>query len=84
MFSVGGRDYLVLTEDEREQRWEEALDQYLDEDGLVPGADSPYFDQEAWKRDARMDGAGAMLSPYDGEEHEVCIEGNWFWIYRTN
>ena len=56
IFTVGGREYLVLDEDERESRWDEALEAHLD-DG-VEGADGLYFDREAWKRDARFDGLG--------------------------
>lgn len=83
LFRVGGAEYLVLNEDEREEQWNSTLEYYLDE-CEVPGADGPYFDREAWKRDARMDGAGPQLATYDGHEHEVCVNGNWFWIYRVN
>jgi hypothetical protein len=83
---VAGRDYLVLTEDEKEEVWEDRLESYLD-DGCVEGADGPYFDREAWKRDARMDGAGHCISSYDGAEEEVdtgeCGAG-WYYIYRIN
>lgn len=82
-FSVGGREYLVLDEDERESRWDDALDSYLD-DGCVEGADSPYFDREAWKRDARMDGAGHVLNSYDGNEHEFSVGSGWYYVYRQN
>jgi len=83
-FSAGGAEYMVLDEDERESRWEEALDSLLDDTGCVPGADGPYFDREAWKRDARIDGAGHALSGYDGNEEEYGGGGAWLWIYRTN
>jgi len=82
-FEMGTMRYLVLTEDERESRWDDCLDSYLDE-GCVEGADSPYFDREAWKKDARMDGAGHSLSSYDGSEYEFSGFGKWFYIYRTN
>lgn len=83
VFESGAGEYLVLTEDERDARWDECLDSYLD-DGCVEGADSPYFDRERWKRDARMDGAGHALSSYDGSEEEHNGFGEWFYIYRTN
>jgi hypothetical protein len=83
MFTVGKRDYLVLDEDERESRWDYCLESCLD-DGCVDGADSPYFDREAWKRDARMDGAGHTLNPYDGNEHEYSVGKEWYYVYRTN
>ena len=83
VFELGNAEYLVLTESERDERWDECLESYLDE-GCVEGADSPYFDREMWKRDARMDGAGHALSSYDGSEEEVNANGEWFFIYRTN
>jgi hypothetical protein len=82
-FSAGGAEYMVLTESEREERWDESLENYLDDCG-VEGADSPYFDRERWKRDARMDGAGHALSSYDGNEEEYAGKDEWFFIYRTN
>jgi hypothetical protein len=83
VFDVGGAEYMVLTEDEKESRWDDCLESYLDDCG-VEGADSPYFDREAWKRDARMDGAGHALSSYDGSEYEFSGFDEWFFIYRMN
>ena len=81
---VGGEEYRVLDEDEKEAAWEESLENYLDE-GCVEGADGPYFDREAWKRDARMDGAGGILGGYDGNENEFCIDNSdWWFLYRVN
>jgi hypothetical protein len=85
-FIAGSNEYMVLDEDEKESRWDDSLESYLDDCG-VEGADSPYFDREAWKRDARMDGAGQSLSAYDGAEHEFCCPDGgrgWFHIFRTN
>lgn len=83
LIEANGEEWLVCDDDEREERWEEMLDNYLD-DGCVEGADSPYFDREAWKRDARMDGAGHALSSYDGNEYEYSVGGQWFYMYRQN
>ncbi len=79
-------EYSVMTEDEANQAWDESLDSYLDECVLceLPEIAQQYFDREAWKRDARHDGRGHCLSSYDGEEHEVKIGDEWFYIYRTN
>jgi hypothetical protein len=79
---AGGNEYLVLDEDEKESRWDDCLENYLDE--CVEGADGPYFDREAWKRDARMDGAGHVLSSYDGSEEEFHAGDKWFHVFRTN
>ena len=83
VFETGAGEYMVLTESEKETRWDDCLDSYLD-DGCVEGADSHYFDREAWKRDARMDGAGHALSGYDGNEYEQNVFDDWFFIFRTN
>lgn len=89
-FSVGRGEYLVLTDDEADRRWDESLDSYLDDCLLaeVPKGIAEtlarYFDRDAWKRDARHDGRGHSLSPYDGEEHEEKIGGVCYYIYRTN
>jgi hypothetical protein len=82
---VGNHDYLVLDEGERESRWDDALESLLDD--CIEGADGPYFDREAWKRDARFDGAGPCLASYDGAEEEVDTSkagAGWYYIYRIN
>jgi hypothetical protein len=79
-FEADGGEYLVLDEDEVESRIEDSLESLLDDSGCVEGADSPYFDRERWKRDARMDGAGHILNSYDGSEYEYAD----LTIFRTN
>lgn len=81
--TANGEEWLVLTEDEKEDRWDDCLEYYLD-GGCVEGADSPYFNREAWKRDARMDGSGHALSSYDGCEYEYNAAGEWYYLYRQN
>lgn len=78
--------YRVLTEEEKEDAWEEALESYGEE--CVEGFNGPYFNKEAWLRDAKMDGAGHTLATLDGHEHECCFDragGHvWFFLFRTN
>ena len=76
---------LVLTESERDERWNECLDNYIDECILdeLPEQYRPYFDDEKWKRDARFDGAGVSLAGWDHQEHEYQIDGEWIYIYRN-
>jgi len=79
-------EWLVLTDGEAEYAWEEALENYLD-DCVLPEISSEwvrYFDSEAWKHDARLDGRGHSLAHYDGEEHGVNIDGEWIYLYRIN
>jgi hypothetical protein len=84
VIKVGGEEYRVLDEDDRDVAWEESLENYLD-DGCIEGADGPYFDRAAWKKDARMDGAGGLLGGYDGVENEFCINNSeWWFLYRVN
>ena len=79
-------DYLVLTDDEANEKWEEALDSYLEECGKpeLPSNMQNYFDDEAWKRDARYDGRGHSLSMYDGHENEEVVNDTTYYIYRQN
>lgn len=79
-FDAQGAEYMVLDDSEADAAEDEYLDQLLDDEGVVEGASSPYFDREAWKRDAKIDGRGHSLAHYDGNEEEY---GDFF-IYRTN
>lgn len=87
-------DYLVLTDEEADEKWEESLDSYIEE-CINPeiekisgnaGNLSYYitFDEEMWKRDAKMDGRGHSLASYDGNENEETVEGVTFYIYQIN
>lgn len=79
-------EYMVLTDSEADAAWDASLDNYIDECILpeCPAQLAAYFDHDAWKRDARDDGRGHCLSRYDGEENEQTIDGETFYIYRTN
>jgi hypothetical protein len=81
--SIGGSEYLILSDDDADAAFDDYLEQMLDEPGMVPGADGSYFDRAAWKRDAKMDGRGSSLASYDGHEHEFCVDGSdWYFLYR--
>lgn len=85
-FEYFGNEYLVCTDDEANELWEESLDSYL-EDCIYPdlhGNLKNYFDDEAWKSDARFDGRGHSLSSYDGYEYEETVKEETYYIYRTN
>jgi len=79
-FEHGKAEYQVLTDDEADILWDEYLENYIDECLEIPEHLEFYFDREAWKSDAKMDGRGHSLSGYDGCEHE----SGEFFIYRTN
>ena len=82
--SFDDREFLVLTDDEAEKKWDEHLDSYIKECLEIPEHLRFYFDEEKWKDDARMDGRGHSLSSYDGHEHEIKINETEYFIYRTN
>jgi len=87
-------DYLILTDEEADDKWEEELQNYIDEcitpeiDKIAEGQSnlSYYikFDEEMWKRDAKMDGRGHCLGRYDGNENEETVNGTTYYIYRQN
>lgn len=86
MFEHNTEEYLIVTNDEANELWEEFLDSYLKEcvypelpDHLVR-----YFDDNAWKSDARFDGRGHSLNLYDGTEYEETVKGETYYIYRQN
>lgn len=82
LFEYGNSEYLVCTDSEADELWDEDLENYIEE-CILPELDERYrryFDNEAFKSDARMDGRGHSLNRYDGNEYEV----DGFYIYQTN
>ena len=79
-------EFMILTETEADDLWDEQLENYIDENILpeLPEAYRNYFDCEAWKRDAKFDGRGHTLSSYDGNEYEIFIDEECYLAYRTN
>ena len=86
IFEYYGEEYEILTDEEADERWEEELQNYIDECIIpeLPDFAARYFDEEAWKRDAKFDGRGHSLSRYDGCEYEEKVNDTWFYIYRQN
>lgn len=82
--TLEGLDYLVGTDEEMDEKWDEALESFLDECVLpeLSGDLANYFDREAWKRDARYDGRAHSLNRYDGGEQEAEVAGEIYYIYR--
>lgn len=74
ILSHGRAEYAVGTDDEANEAWDQALDSYLDDCGIldsIPENLRNYFDRDAWKRDARFDGRGHALASYDGSEMDL-------------
>lgn len=91
ILEANGNEYLVVTYREADELWEESLENYLQE-CVYPELEGnllQYFDDEAWKSDARYEGRGHSLSTYDGNEEEVTVTdkngySETFYIFRTN
>lgn len=85
-FESGNNEYLVVTDDEANELWEQDLDNYIDECILheLPEQYRYYFNNEAWKRDAMCNGRGHSLSGYDGNEYKETVKDYSYYIYRTN
>lgn len=88
IFTYGREEYLVLTDDEADERFEDELETYI-EDCIwpeIPNYLREYFDKERWKEDARCDGRGRSLAHHDGEENDwysdYCSER--YYIYRLS
>ena len=76
-------DYMVLTDLEADEAWEESIDSYIDECILpeLPSRYQGYFNRTQFHFDAQADGRGHSISMYDGIEHE--LEGDYY-AYRVN
>ena len=82
--TVSNGEYLVLTDEEADDAWDDELEHYIDECLNIDEAIQPYFDREKWKDDARMDGRGHSLSSYDRAEHSKTVNEVNYYIYRQN
>ena len=84
LFGATGQDFLVVTDDEADDLWDQDLDNYLEECVYpeLPQNTRNYFDDDTWKHDARMDGRGHCLGRYDGCEHFETVGGETYYIYR--
>lgn len=82
----GSEQYLVVTDDEADELWDEDLENYIEECILheLPEQYQGYFDNEKFKRDARIDGRAHSLNRYDGGEEFITVDNQEFYIYRQN
>ncbi len=74
---VGQYSIDILTNQESEDAYEEALDNYIEE-VILPEIPQPYqyyFNNDKWKNDAMLDGIHHSLSGYDGGGSE---EGDYY------
>lgn len=86
MLTYDGEEYLVVTDEEADDLWEDELDYYIDE-LILPELHKNYrnyFDRESWKSDARYDGRAHCLNRYDGGEDVETVNETDYYIYRQN
>ena len=70
-FEAVGRDWMVLTDDEADDAFNKAVENYVDDCMDIPSNIAPYFNMEAYREDVKMsEGRGPLLASYDGEERE--------------
>lgn len=83
-FDYYNESYTVVTDEEADDLWEQELDNYIEECIMpeIPEHLQNYFDEDAWKDDARIDGRGHAISRYDGYEYEETVNGTTYYIYR--
>lgn len=84
IWKIEGFEYLFGTDDEMDDEWDEYLENYLDECVLSELSEiaKRYFDEEAWKSDAKTDGRGHSLNRYDGGELSITINDEIYYAYR--
>ena len=85
VFNYYNEEYLVLTDSEADDMEDERLDNYIEECIMpeIPEHLQNYFDDDAWKSDARCDGRGHIISTYDGCEYAETVNGTTYYIYRV-
>ena len=83
-YTAQGQRYLVVTDSEADQLWDEDLENYIDDCILpeVPESARNYFDRDKWKSDTQVDGRGHSLGRYDGCENEEEVDSITYYIYR--
>lgn len=82
--TVQGIDYLAGDDEQMDAEWDEYLENYIDE-CILPEVNEnyrKYFDNEAWKDDAKGDGRAHSLNSYDGTEEEAKINDTYYFAYR--
>lgn len=76
-------EYMVLTDSEANSRADDYLDEDYWKEAVRGGHTTEGFDD--WKENViNAEGRGHTLNSYDGIEEEESVDGNDYYIYRTN
>lgn len=83
-YRYGDNYYLILTNKEADEIWDDFLRGYLDECVLakIPNDLQCYFNEDKWLEDARKDGRGHAIASYDGVENFEEVDDTIYYIYR--
>ena len=86
IIEIGNREWLVVTDEEGDELWDECLDSFIDSCIIdeIPKHYRNYFDCEKFKQDCKYDGRAHSLAGYDGRESTQNVNGITYYIYRTN
>ena len=77
-----GSNFKVLTDDEATKAFDDSVESSVDDViAELPDHLQRYFDREEYIYDNFND-RGAQLNYYDGQEHEVTINGTTYYIYE--
>lgn len=89
-YEYGRAEVIVMTDDEAddanreyaENTYEELVEPYLNR---VDPTMIQAFNKEAWIRAVEVeDGRGINLAGWDSTEHEQCVAGEYFYVYKQN
>ena len=87
-YSYGKRGYYVYTERERDSNGLERAENLIDECYLTDEIRNSWiyrhFDMDSAIDEVISDGYGTLFASYDGDENEEDVNGNTYYIYRTN
>lgn len=81
--AVSSYDWYVLTDAEADRRCDSYAQDSIDD--LLYGLSDTikrYFDSDSYIQDYTSDGRGSILSPTDGYEHEVTVNGTTYYLYE--
>lgn len=77
-----GSNFKVLTDEEATKAFDDSVESSVDDAiAELPDHLQRYFNREEYIYD-NFDDRGAQLNSYDGQEHEVSINGTTYYIYE--
>ncbi len=81
---IGSHCWLVGTDSELDDIWEENLRRLIDEVLEIPDHVRSYFDEDRWVSDAKTDGRAHTLARHDGCEWSEDIGDTTYFLYKQS